>query len=181
MDVGLLFRATKKINLGIISAILFSFLPSHIRWSATAETNIISIFFISLAVFFSFLYYDKKRLSMLWSSMMMISFAAQFRIENYMMFPLFVFGTWVHNRDFLRLIDMKSILPFALALLLSFPNFMQVLDFQASTDWIENGTNNRLTGDNWSFQNLLGNSLKYGSSMFWITRLPFIIPIFFFI
>jgi hypothetical protein len=44
----------KWISIG--SALLFSLFASHIRWSATAESNIAGLFFATITLFFSVLY-----------------------------------------------------------------------------------------------------------------------------
>ena len=63
------FIITKRKDLSLISALLFSLFPVHIMWSASAETNITSLFFILLTIFFCFLYYQNKKNSLLWLSL----------------------------------------------------------------------------------------------------------------
>jgi 4-amino-4-deoxy-L-arabinose transferase-like glycosyltransferase len=172
------FIITKNINLSLISSIMLSLSPAHIRWSASAETNIASVFFMSLAIFTFFLYYQKKKNSLLWLALITLAFTVQFRPENYLLVPLFIFGKIIYDKKFLKKISIKEILPFIVLAILSLANLIQILDFQVSTNWIESDTGGKETGDNWSLTNLIQNSLKYGMNIFNGEHLPLILSAF---
>ena len=166
----LTFLISKNKNLSLISAGLFSLLPSHLQWSGNAETDVPSIFFITLSLFFCFLYYRKKENSLLWLSLISLAFAVQFRPENYILPVLFLLGFFIFKIDFFKKINFKFILPWTLLIVLSFPNLIQVLDFQLPVNWIESDTKGAQTGDNWSLSNLINTSKDYGIHFFEIGR-----------
>ena len=100
------FSITKRKDIGLVSAIFLALSPAHIRWSATAETNIASLFFITLTIFFCFLYYhslgsNKERYFLLWLSLVSLAFTAQFRPENYVFIILFLLGCIIYKRKFI--------------------------------------------------------------------------------
>ena len=97
------FAITKRKEIGLLSAIFLALSPAHIRWSASAETNIASLFFITLTIFFCFLYYNKLKYSLLWLALVSLAFTAQFRPENYIFPILFLIGCFIYSK--------KSLLP----------------------------------------------------------------------
>lgn len=157
---------TGRKNFALISALLFSLFPAHVRWSATAEANVASLFFIVLSVFFSFSYYQSKDYKLLWLSLVSIAFASQFRAENYILPLLFLIGCIIYNKEVFRRLDLKFVLPWAVMLLLSFANFIQVADFYSAEGWIERETEGLQKGSNWGISNLMDNSLNYGIYVF---------------
>jgi len=173
------FLISKNRNLSLISSTLFCLIPFHIRWSGTAETNVPSLFFITLTLFFCFLYYRKKKNSLLWLSLISLAFTAQFRPENYIFPLLFFLGFFIFKIDILKKLNLKFILPWILLIILSFANLFQVLDFHLSTNWIENDTRGMQTGNNWSLSNLINNSIQYGIDFFKNEYHPFLYSILF--
>lgn len=177
---------TKKENIAIISAFLLAIFPSHIIWSASAETNVASLFFILSSIFFCFLYYNhenktkkSKKNYLLWLTAMSIAFTSQFRTENYSLMVLFIIGLFIYEKNLLKKIDLNFILPIIFMLLLSFANFVQVVNYQASVDWIQSDTGGKQAGSNWSFGNFMDNSINYGINLFDGENLPVIITLFF--
>lgn len=162
----LAFIITKRKDISLVSALLFSLFPAHIRWSATAENNVASLFFITLTIFFCFLYYKNKKASLLWLSAVSLAFTAQFRPENNIFPILFFIGNILMDKKFLRKLNFKFILPWLVLAVLSSANLIQVLEFKLSTDWIESDTAGEQTGSNWSFHNLIYNSPHYGVYIF---------------
>jgi len=160
------FIITKNRKLSLISSLIFSLFPVHIRWSSTAETNVATMFFICLTVFLFFLYYKKKENSLLWLAMIALAFTVQFRLENYLLIILFIIGKGIYDSGFYKQIEIKEVLPFILMILLSFGNLVQSVDLYQSSDWIESVTGGRETGENWSFANLVENSAEYGVNIF---------------
>lgn len=162
----LAFAITKRKDISFVFILLFSLNPNHIIWSSSAATNVPSLFFISLSLFFCFLYYKHQKNSLLWLSLLGLSFTAQFRPENYSLILLFVIGCFMYIKNLSAKIDLKSILPFFVIIALSFANLVQVMDHMTSTNWIESDTGGRQVGSNWSASNLAQNSLTYGLMLF---------------
>ena len=162
----LTFIITQRKNLSLMSALLFSLFPAHIVWSGSAKPNVASLFFITLTIFFCFLYYKNKRNSLLWLALISFAFASQFRRENYIFLLLFLFGCFIYHKKFFKNINFKFILPWLVLIVLSSANFIQVLDKQLSINFVELETSGKQTGANWSFNNLIYNSLNYGIYIF---------------
>lgn len=160
----LTFIITKRRGISLISALLFSLFPTHIRWSATAENNVVSLFFITLTIFFCFLYYRNKKTSLLWLSIISLAFTVQFRPENYIFIVLFLLGCILYQS--FKKLNLKFITPWLILAILVLPNLIVVLDFKLSTNWMESDTLGQQTGSNWSFHNLIYNSSHYGSYIF---------------
>jgi len=162
----LTFLITKRQDLSLISAFIFSLFPIHIIWSASAETNVTSVFFITLNLFFCFLYYQNQKNSLLWLSLISLSFISQLRPENYIFPLLFIFGCILYIKDFFKKIDFKFVLPFIILVILSLPNMIGVFDHLSSINWNESDSSGKITGDNWSFSNLINHSIDYGVPLF---------------
>ncbi|MCX5700965.1 MAG: glycosyltransferase family 39 protein [Candidatus Omnitrophica bacterium] len=151
--------------LGIISAALFSILPGHILWSVTAETNVPALYFITLTMFFVFLYYKHKASSLLWASLFSIGFIAQIRPENHIFFLLFIFGIFIFVKP-LPKINFNYLEPWALSFFLTLPDIIRVLRDKLSNNWLEAESNGLIHGSNFSLSNLLYNSQKWGGYLF---------------
>ena len=162
----LTFIITKQKYLSLISALIFSLFVAHIVWSASAETNVPSLFFATLTLFFSFLYYRLKKISLLWLALVSLAFTAQIRPENYIFPVLFLFGCILFDKQFFRKINFKFILPWLILLLLSSPNLVVNLHTHTSTNFIENDTQGMMVGNNFGISNLINNSLTFGKYVF---------------
>lgn len=173
----LTYTITKNQLLGIISAILFAISPVHIRWSSTSETNIASLFFILLAVTLFFTYYRSYKTTILLAVSSTIAFAATFRPENYILFPLFIIGAVLFRKKrSLPSVFIKIAIPLFIAFVLTIPNLIQVLDFQTGNDWISSDTSGKMVGENWSIKNLVQNT-SYIPKIF--SKMIILIPLFF--
>jgi len=162
----LTFIITQRKDISLISALLFSLFPTHIRWSATAENMVASLFFVTLTIFFCFLYYRNKKASLLWLALISLAFTSQFRPENYIFIVLFLLGCVLYGHQFFKKLNLKFIAPWLVLVILTLPNLIVVLDFKLSTNWIESDTVGKETGSNWSFNNLIHNSSHYGIYIF---------------
>ena len=83
---------TGKKYLSLLSSVIFSLFASHIFWATSAESNVTSMFFALLAVFFCLLYYKEKKTSLFWLSCSALLFACLFRIEMAIFIILFFVG-----------------------------------------------------------------------------------------
>jgi hypothetical protein len=177
LNIFFIARALSRNNsLSLASAFIFSILPGNILWSSTAETNIPSLFFITLAIFFCVTYFKLKKDSLLYLCIASLAFASQFRVENYAFFILFCIGylIFVDSRG-----SLTNLLISAVIFLLAAPNFIQAAEFQFSTNWIESDSGGALEGDNISPSNLFSNSVAYGRYLFDATFQPVIFSILF--
>jgi len=157
--------------LGIVAAALFSILPGHVLWSVTAETNVPALYFITLAMFFTFLYFTHKTNLLLWTSLVSIGFIAQIRPENHIFFLLFLFGTFIFIKPFPE-INFNYLAPWILSFSLSIPDIARVLRDKLSNNWLEAESKGMIHGSNFSLNNLLYNSKKWGGYLFADTLHP---------
>ncbi|MCF7916185.1 MAG: glycosyltransferase family 39 protein [Candidatus Omnitrophica bacterium] len=169
----LTYLITKNKIVSLFSAVIFMLMPLHIRWSATAETNVPSLFFTTLTIFFFFLYYQKQKYSLFWLAIFSSIFASLIRPENYLLIPLFFIGILIFK---IRIPLKKIILALFIIMILVLPAIMQSIDFQVSTNWLEKESQGQLQGSNWSFSNLIHNSLNFGPKIFVSENMSFFIP-----
>jgi len=172
----------KKENIALWSAFLFSLIPVHIVWSGSAETNVASVFFITLAIFFSALYFKQKNNGLFWLSLIAIAFACQMRIENYFLIPFFLLGLLIFRIKVFEGVGLKTVLRnllfVGLAIMIVIPNLTNALSHHLSTNWGELVIEDQRYVPNFSLSNLAYN-LTHQASHFLDTRYhPLIFSIF---
>lgn len=159
------FLLTKKKLLSFLAPIAFAVLPLHIFWSATSETNVVSIFFIICSWFLAFLYLEKEKISWLWLVLASFSFTAQIRPENYFYIFLFFLFLLIFDWENFQKLKVKYFLPWVLVFL-TLPDFIRVMVYKVSTNWVMSDTGVMGSGQNWSFSNLLHNTSSFGFEVF---------------
>jgi len=161
----LAFIITKRKDLSLSAALLYSLFPINIVWAASAKTNTSSLFFVTLAMFFAFLYYRNKGYSLLWLALISLAFSIQFRFETYILPLLFLFGCILYDKKFFKNINFKFILPWIVLIIFSLPNLIVLINFDVSSpkllDDVVPGEKTRF-----SFSNLVYNSVNYGIFIF---------------
>jgi len=165
----LTYIITKKKAVSLFSAVIFSLMPLHIRWSASAETNIPSLFFVTLTLFFCFLYYRKKIYSLLWLAISSMIFTALIRPDNWLLIPLFFLGCLIFK---VKIPPKRIIFILFVLIVLISPSILQLRDWYGSINWLEADSVGQLKGSNWSLSNLIYNSLHFGSNIFSKAYLP---------
>jgi len=157
----------KKENIALWSAFLFSLIPVHIVWSGSAETNVASVFFITLALFFSLLYFKQKNNRLFWLSLIAIAFACQMRIENHFLILLFLLGLSIFKVKVFEKANLRTVLSnlflIGLIIMLIIPNLANALDHHLSTNWNELTIENQQYVPNLSISNLVYNSTDQAS------------------
>jgi len=168
------YAISKSERVSLISSAILTFLPLHLEWSGSAETNIVSVFFITLAVFTMFVYYHDQKKSLLYLSLAVISFACIIRPENHVLFLLFFAGIWIYNKKISKHVIIAAIL----ALVLAAPNLIQQLDWYTSYNQMQSDSEGKVKGENWSLKNLVSNSFDYGGEVFSNPKFPVFITLF---
>jgi len=170
----------KKEKIALWSAFLFSLIPVHIAWSGSAETAVPSVFFVTLALFFSLLYFKQKTNSLLWLSLFAIIFAAQVRMENYFLLPLFLLGLFIFRANPFKKDNFKSvfikIILIGLILVISLPNLINNLNHYLFNNW--NTIDTGQYAPNWGISNFVYNWVQQGSHLFDGEYHPLIFSIF---
>lgn len=129
------FAITQKKGMSLFAAIIFSLFPAHIRWSASIETNVASLFFIILTVCSFFLYYRLGKRPLLWLVLSFLAFTVQFRSENYSLPFLFLAGCFIFGRQPFKKADS---IPILASILLFMPNCFQTFVFYMKENWPHN-------------------------------------------
>ena len=172
----------KKENIALWSAFLFSLIPVHIAWSGSAETNVASLFFITLALFFSFLYFERKDNYLLWLSLVALAFACQMRIENYFLLLLFLLGLLIFKIKVFQKANLKTtlsnLLLIGLVIILITPNLANTLHHHLSANWNELTSQNQQYAPSWGISNLIYNSTRQASRFVNNHYHPFIFSVF---
>ena len=158
------YLVTGKKRIAFLSSFIFASMPMHLFWSGSAETNVPSLFFVTLGMFFCLMYFkiNPKKYFFLGLTMTSIAFLAQFRPENYVFFLVFFAGLFGYKNKIRKKETLILALFFGISFLLAFPNLIQVLDFQLSTDWMASDTWNAVSDENWSVRNLIFNTFHNG-------------------
>lgn len=158
---------TGKNKYAWLAPVILSFFPLHIFWSATAETNVASLFFITLSLWLAFSYWREKKYSLLFLATLSFAFTAQFRPENYFYLFAFILLAALYSEKKWRFWSGKNLFPLLLAFSLSLPNLWQVLKFSSSRNWAASDSLGRLSGvSNFGWHNLFYNTLNLGSEFF---------------
>jgi len=179
----LLFNNEK---IALWSSFLFSLIPMHIIWSGSAETNVASLFFITLTVFVFSLYFKKKKENLFWLSLLVLVFTFQVRPENHFLLLLFPLGLLIFNvysfkkKTISKFVIGKLILIF-LIFLICVPNLINNLDHYISAQWNKIDTGGTIIASNWSINNLRHNLLDDFPNLFNDYYHPLLFSIFFFI
>ena len=71
------------------AAAILAFVPVHIIWSNTIESNVVSVFFILLSILFYLIYLKSRRWQLLILVCLMLLITFLTRFENMILFPLF--------------------------------------------------------------------------------------------
>lgn len=171
----LTYILSKSKIVSFFSAAILAIMPVHIRWSATAETNIFSVFFVTLFLCFSFLYYREKKYSLFWLAIFSLLFTLLIRPENFILIILFLIGCLFFKIK----VSLKQIF-FVLIIFSIFltPTVIQAIDLyqQIPSYWLMQAGQVNPEVSNWSLSNLVYNSLNFSSDFLKFKHIPFFIP-----
>jgi len=171
-----IFRDEK---ISLYSTLIFSVLPIHLKWSGSAETNVTSLFFIVFSITLMFLYYRLKRSRLMYLSLAVISFTCVIRPENYVLIPLFFIGRFIFSRKISKK-ELKHLLIGCLfVFLIVTPHFLRIAGWYSEhyDQTREDDYNNKLR-KNWSLENLVENTKRYGHEIIKWDYLVYLIPLF---
>lgn len=166
------FLFSKKESIAIYSAFFFAILPLHILWSGSAETNIPSLFFLTLGLFFCLLYFQNKNNHKLFClALAGMGFASQFRPENHVVFAVILgvilFLIFLKDKKF----NFKFVFPVIFIIMLIAPDLVINLRHRLSFNFIE--VDNKVVSVGYQFL-IKENSLKYGKYLFNSSFHPYI-------
>lgn len=82
----LLFKDEKT---ALLSALILSFYPIHIRWSGSASAEIFSLFFIIITFTYLLLYKKTNKVTLLFTSLLLLAYTITVKEENFLLLLLF--------------------------------------------------------------------------------------------
>lgn len=157
------FLLSGKKFVSFAAAVIFAFLPPKIFWASTAETHIPALFFVTIGMFFSLLYYRERKDSLLWLSLITWAFSAQIRQENVLFFILFLAGIFLFSRPRK---DIYFYAPWIVSLNFLLPNMARGLRYLFSYNRVAQQSGGLMQGKNVSLSNLVSNSVQWFPRLF---------------
>lgn len=117
--IYLTFQDSKKALLG---ALIFNFIPVHLKYSGSASIGVLSIFFVLLSLLFLETYKRKRKYSIFLLALLALYYTLQIRTENFLILLIVLIYTLTQNKDFKnRLSKPKYLIPIFIFLILSMP------------------------------------------------------------
>ncbi|MGM5481916.1 MAG: ArnT family glycosyltransferase [Nanobdellota archaeon] len=121
----------KNQKISLLASFIFAMFPKHIFWSNTAETNVASLFFIIITLYFSTLFYKNKKNKLLYLALTSLSLTTFFRGENILLIIPFLLGIFLFIKK--KLIHFKKEkLAYLLYFVLSLPNYIITIYWYSS-------------------------------------------------
>ena len=160
---------------GLIYAFIFAILPVHIFWSACAQMETASLFFILLSGFSCFLFYRRMTFRLFCFAVACLTVTAQVRVENCVYFLLFFAGCLLFRVKVERKNRIHYFLQLVLSSILCVPNICSAVYAYASVDNF--AINEMGTGANWSLHNFIHNLMNFGPDIFSTKNHPLIFSI----
>ncbi len=123
----LVFLVYKDLRLGLVASFLFSFIPVHLKFSGTNSLEILSLFFLLLAMILFELYAQKRKFSLFLLFLAVVLYTLHIRPENSLLILFFPVYWWFKprhepvkvftSRDFIALfIFLVALCPLAILL-----------------------------------------------------------------
>jgi 4-amino-4-deoxy-L-arabinose transferase-like glycosyltransferase len=122
-------KLIKSTKLALISATVITLLPMHLDWSGSAETNIPSVFFVSLSMLCLLIFMECGTQKAFWLVCLSFSIAFLYRPENYIFIVMLIFALASRIQSYLK---PGFILPLSALIVLTLPNFIINLLHSAS-------------------------------------------------
>ena len=168
---------SKNRFVAVISSAIFAFIPINIFWFATSETRAASLFFVTLSLFFSLLYYKHKKNTLLWLALLGWAFSAQIRLENILYLALFASGILLFLKPNFKF-RFSFFIPWVVALNFISINFIRVVKWRSGVNWLEEESHGLLKGSAVSIDNLIDNSLTWAPKLIDGSLSPIIFTVF---
>lgn len=156
---------------GISSSLLYCLIPENIIWANTTAVETSAALFAGLAMASALIYIRRKGVGSLLLTAILMSYAAQFRVESLFVFPLVFLLLFLYNRATLKRASFYWILALALALLM--PHFVQLYAVRGES-W---GSAGDRMGLSFFLHNLSTNSVFYVND----TRFPLLFTLLLFL
>jgi 4-amino-4-deoxy-L-arabinose transferase-like glycosyltransferase len=142
-----------------LAPIILTLSPVHIFWSATAETNVVSLFFIVFSFWVALQLRKEINFPFLLLSISLFTWTAQVRGENYFFLIAFLLFLTIYNWRFWW---SRNFVLLLIPIILAWGNFVQIFSFTFSRNWPENDSLGKVLGmNNFSVINLWNNTLKF--------------------
>jgi len=129
------------LNVSFWSTVVFGLLPVHLRYSASGNVDIASLFFVLLSVFFALLYSKVKKVFVLYLSVSVAVWAAYIKPENvvlcllfFVLIPVFVADKKIRTRE--AILSVAIVGALLSPVLMRFPYMATVEQLSARGDFL---------------------------------------------
>ena len=164
----LLFRKEK---ISVYSALVFTLIPIHIRWSVTQALGPLLVFFSLLTILLFLIYLEKRKVFILFAFFCTFAYTCQIRPESMLMTVVAAsFFIFMDNKIFKTVRDWKFLIALALFLILILPT-VEHTDNMKYDNW---GASGNMFSKDIIKRNLADNSKFFVEN----TRFPLIFTIF---
>lgn len=164
----LLFRKEK---ISVYSALVFTLIPIHIRWSVTQALGPLLVFFSLLTILLFLIYLEKRKVFILFAFFCTFAYTCQIRPESMLMAVVAAsFFIFMDNKIFKTVRDWKFLIALALFLILILPT-VEHTDNMKYDNW---GASGNMFSKDIIKRNLADNSKFFVEN----TRFPLIFTIF---
>ena len=124
--LGYLFFLSFKT--GLYAAFIFAGIPQNILWHNTTTVEPSNTLFLALTVLLFLIYLSSKKPHLFYLSLVSACFAAQFRMESVLIFPLLLIFLLFKDPQALKNRNLYYVIPLVLFLLL--PHIVHIINFQ---------------------------------------------------
>jgi len=161
----------KKEKLSVYSALVFTLIPIHIRWSVTQALGPLLVFFSLLTILLFLIYLEKRNMFILFAFFCTLAYTCQIRPESMLMAVVAAsFFIFMDNKIFKTVRDWKFLIALALFLILILPT-VEHTDNMKYDNW---GASGDMFSKDIIKRNLADNSKFFVEN----TRFPLIFTIF---
>ncbi len=92
----------KNEKIALLSSFLLSISPLHLFWSISAETNIVSLFFVILTMILFFIFLEKESVNNFFLFIVSFIFTVLIRFETFFLIFLFVLGYIYLSKNYIK-------------------------------------------------------------------------------
>lgn len=130
----MVFLLFNKKSIGLYSALLFAFLPLHIKYSIAPLSDATSLFFILLSLTFFLLTCKIGTKKILFLATLCLTYTIQIRPENFILLPLVLFMVYLFDSK--RSI-IKSLTPWIILFILLIPTILHIAYLSERNEYID--------------------------------------------
>ena len=152
----------------VVHALFWIFSVKHIVWSRAGETNISSLFAVSLFWLLCFEFWKKPNVMKVLGLSVISTIALSLRIENGLLFIILIYVFWSRRET----IAISKTFPALLIPLVLIKPIINSIEFYSAYNWTQLGTQGEEHTVNFSIINVIPNVYHYWVNLFEILNSP---------